>query len=68
MIDSVTVKLAIMARITLDAKVTGGNDYLCEKLRANRERWQKLCEKTQDLQEWLNRIEQKLWTRFPGDS
>jgi hypothetical protein len=49
----------------MELTVSGGNDVLGEKLRANRERWQRLGEKTADLQEWLNRIEQKLWCRYP---
>ena len=49
-----------MAKNIRDAKVP---EYLAEKLRLNRERWSKLGEKTRALQERLNGIEQKLWSR-----
>jgi len=61
-----TVKLAIMARNIVNAKVTEAKGYVAEKLRSNRERWSKLGERTRALQERLNGIEQKLWSRPAG--
>ena len=60
---SLTVKLAIMSNNVNTLDRIAKDHHLAEMLRCNRESYKNLELKTRELQEELNRLEQRLWSR-----